>query len=131
MATKIVKSNSSIKEVATYYPDGTIQSVYFIKNEKKQGVMKKWDEQGRLIYEGCFNEGLQEGLHREFYANEQLYTEKNYKNSLLSGVSREWYCTGEIKSKERYVKGKLHGKQCYWTKEGKGTSVAVHQAAFM
>lgn len=135
MLSKVIKGNLimenlSVKEMSSCYPDGTIKSVSFMKNGKRHGLMRQWNDQGELIYEGYFYEGLQEGIHREFH-NGIVLTEKNYKNGLLSGRSKEWYFNGRIHSKERYVQGRLHGKQYYWTENGKRNGLAVHQVAFV
>ena len=119
------------KEVVQYHSDGTIKSVYFLKEGKRHGPIKQWNDRGVLIYDGCFYQGLAEGIHREFYADGMSYTEKSYKRGLLSGRSKEWSSNGNIQSKEWYVEGSLHGKQYYWTEKGKRISTAIHQVAFM
>jgi len=51
----------------------------------------------QLISEGEFVNDKKNGLHRKWYENGQLKSEGNYNNGNRNGLNRTWYGNGNIK----------------------------------
>ena len=59
------------------------------------------------------------GVLREWYADNTIYIEYNYKNGIKHGNQRRWYKNGQQDISYHYTNGKLHGEQRRWYKDGK------------
>jgi len=60
-----------------------------------------------------------DGVHKEWYENEQLKEEWNYKNNKEDGLCRGWWKNGNLKFKYFYVLGVENGEWKEWNINGK------------
>lgn len=90
-----------------YYENGNIQLIQYIKNRKKEGSWKKFNEQGKL------------------------YEEINYKDDERDGYSTK-YSFRSLKLLERlhYADGELEGKQEFFYLNGNPKAITYSYASY-
>lgn len=81
------------------------------------GVACEYDNEGKLISETPFVDGIQHGIEREWYPSGQLKTEKHLIAGGLHGVSKEWFETGRLKI-EAYYEYAILVKKKEWNENG-------------
>ena len=69
--------------------------VGLFKNGKREGVHKKWYENGQLEYEVHFKDGKVDGVGKEWYENGQIYSEFKVDGELYE--YKDWYENGQLK----------------------------------
>lgn len=81
-----------------YWPNGTIkESGVFLKN-KYQDSLKRYNEEGILIYEAIYNkEGFEQGKVSYYYDNGQPEFVYNSKNGTQSGKAYRYWPNGDVK----------------------------------
>jgi antitoxin component YwqK of YwqJK toxin-antitoxin module len=57
------------------------------------------------------DDGLKQGVWKEYFANKRLKTEERYKNDLLNGYVKEYNAQGKLKSATLYLNGKLQSDE--------------------
>ena len=62
-------------KVIKRFPDGRTMVEMFVKDGKKDGVEKLYDENGKLEQENIFTDGKREGLSKSYYGNGVLASE--------------------------------------------------------
>ena len=87
----------------------------------KHGPSKSFDQvQGKLVSEGSYYKGKQDGLWRYYYPGGEITNrELNYKEGKLNGVAKEFSRRGNIKSEINYKDNKKHGAMKVYSKRGK------------
>ena len=81
------------------------------------GTAYEYNDQGKLIAEISFVDGIEHGITREWYPSGQLKEETHLRWSGLHGVSRKWYENGHLKSEAHGEYGILV-KNKEWDKDG-------------
>jgi antitoxin component YwqK of YwqJK toxin-antitoxin module len=76
-----------------------------MRNKKRNGVCKCWNEEGVLIQQDEWKDDKLDGLATKWYPNGQKKTEVTFKNHEMNGVLTEWNKQGDMISKELYTMG--------------------------
>ena len=84
-------------------PDGTGKYIYDdgsyyigqIKNAKRHGKGKFYDDTGKIIYEGDYVNDLMEGNGKYFY-EDGIYYKGQFKNGLKDGKGEEYNKDGSL-----------------------------------
>lgn len=84
----------------------------------REGLHKEWFRNGNLKDEITFKNGKKNGEFRYWDDKGQLLKDGYYKNDSLDGFIREWYHNGNIKLEVHYISGKMHGLRTEWYKSG-------------
>ena len=87
-------------------------------NGIKNGIHKKWYENGQLEFELNLKNGKKDGLYKWWYENGQLEFELNLKNGELDGLGKSWYKNGQLSVEGNYKNGKRDGLSRGWDKNG-------------
>jgi antitoxin component YwqK of YwqJK toxin-antitoxin module len=105
-----------------YFPDGKIQQTIIFNGGKKEGLSKEYDKEGNIItlleYSNDFlvsrerinrldNNGLKQGIWKEFYPNGVIKSEKPYKDDLLHGYYKEYDNRGKLVITMLYEEGSI------------------------
>ena len=114
---------SILKDEESYkiFPKTSLNSSREILQSYKHGSFKSYDEaQGKLVSEGSYSKGTQNGLWKYFYpggviANREL----SYKEGKLDGSSKEFSRRGELKSEINYKSNKKNGNMKVFSNRGK------------
>jgi antitoxin component YwqK of YwqJK toxin-antitoxin module len=140
---KTVSGNKTI--IKTFYTDGKVKEFIKLKNNKKHGTQKKYNNYGVLQSQIEYSNGLLCGdyiiynaegnvlekksyrcnsnkswLHGKYmeYAGKVLISKGAYKDSLKDGKWYEYHSSGNIKSECTYKKGQPFGEQIYYNNNG-------------
>lgn len=105
-------------KVTTSYSNGKKESSGKVKNYKKQGLWKYWDESGKLEKSITYKDDKKNGLFTEFYEDGSKLQEGNYVNDLKDSEWKSWYKGNVYSSLNQYGNGKKNGVQKYWYSNG-------------
>jgi antitoxin component YwqK of YwqJK toxin-antitoxin module len=78
--------------------------VYRLNNLPFTGIAEERDEQGQLISELEFKDGMQHGITRE-WIDGVLRLEHSFRLGAKDGLQREWAADGSLESVEEYELG--------------------------
>ena len=103
------EKDSKLYHVKDYFENGQIQMDAYYRTFDKN------------IKEGSqcnYRSNMKEGLYKKWFDNGQPEYYATYKNGLANGLSAFWYRNGIKESEENWLQGQLHGKVRYWTEQG-------------
>jgi predicted esterase len=108
---RIIEFNISSKtyQVKDYFENGQIQMDAFYSSFDKN------------IKEGSqcnYRSNTKEGLYKKWFENGQPEYTGTYKQGVTNGLSESWYKNGIKESEENWLHGQLNGKVRYWTELG-------------
>jgi antitoxin component YwqK of YwqJK toxin-antitoxin module len=96
--------------------DGGIHE-FFLDGEKFTGIACEYDNNGAILSEISFKDGLESGITRTWYPQGLPESETSYLLGQKHGQSKEWYEDRKLKSNNRFWLGALLIKKQY-DKEG-------------
>lgn len=100
------------------YPNGNVEEKLGFFNGKREGIAKRWSENGVLRVVSNYNQNKLEGTYSTWWENGVVAEESTYLNGELQGVQKQWYDNGQL-AKQRNLKfGKEQGMQKAWLKNG-------------
>ena len=85
---------------------------------KKNGLSKKWHENGQIEEEGQYIDGKRDGLHKEWYENGNIKSERNWNSDIPIGTFTTYFINGKKETEAIHEDGKLHGKFKRWHENG-------------
>lgn len=89
------------------------------KDGKRDGVQKRWYDNGQLWIEMNYKDGKGNGLMRSWYENGQLLYKAYQKYGKLDGKEKWWYENGQLNAENNYKDGKIRGQAKVWHENGK------------
>ncbi|MDO6802073.1 toxin-antitoxin system YwqK family antitoxin [Wenyingzhuangia sp. 1_MG-2023] len=103
-----------------YMKDGkTLKYLVTYSEGLKNGISKRWYDNGNKNYETQYVNGRKQGLTKIWFRSGELQSEATYFKGVVHGIETIWYSTGE-KQKERILHyGQEKGMQKAWRKNGK------------
>lgn len=78
---------------------------YQWKGRPFSGIGFELGDDGRVISEIEFNNGMQNGTARSYYSTGGVRREAQYENNTLHGFVRDWNEDGVLQSEEEYERG--------------------------
>lgn len=99
-----------------YYKTGQLKENIEYYQGHPMNILALNDSLGNPLDYGAFKDGT--GLMKKYYQNGKVLYEANYLNGRLEGHYISFYKSGKIKSKGQYQNDKLVGKWVYYDKEG-------------
>jgi len=81
------------------------------------GVAYAENQDGRLLYEARYRDGLHWGLSQEWYLDGQLCSESSFVREWAHGPFRQWHGNGQLAEQEEYEWGVLLSRKA-WDEEG-------------
>ena len=130
MSVNFLKGKKEGKKL-TFLSEETIEE--YFKNDKKIGIEKHFDSTGKLIKEIPFENGLEEGIAKEYNEDGIIILLTEYKNGYIikrefinrvdgfgkkQGVWKTFYANGFMKTEGNYVNGRKHGFFKEYNEEG-------------
>ncbi len=82
----------------------------------KNGIFKKFDDEGRVTEEKSYKDGKLDGAHRTFYTNGKQEMERFYKEGKQDGKDLYYEFDGTLRREHNYKNGKQIGKQYSYIK---------------
>jgi len=94
-----------------FYPNGSLKSEGFIKDEKSDSLWKNYYESGSIKSKGNYKEGAKQGKWTYYYENGSLSGEGEYIDNLSHGKWVYYHPNGQISAEGAEREGKKEG---YW-----------------
>ncbi len=79
------------------------------KNDKKEGVWKRYDFKDNLIQMASYSDGLLHGPIVSFYENGSIYTTGYYINDTINGNMSLYFEDGKLNISSNFLNGKKEG----------------------
>lgn len=95
-----------------------VESCSYVKG-KRDGLLKKWFDNGLKSYESKYVEGKQHGVTKSWWLNGNLRSESTFVNGRVHGSQKQWYKSGTKFKFRNIVNGKEEGLQQSWRENGK------------
>lgn len=92
-----------------YYDNGNLWGEETYKDGKLNGSTREFYKSGGLRGEWLYVDDELNGLGRTYYKTGQLQSETNYKNDKEDGITREYHKNGKLSMEVRFKKGKADG----------------------
>ncbi|WP_432410840.1 toxin-antitoxin system YwqK family antitoxin [Rasiella sp. SM2506] len=102
-----------------YYPNDTLAERIGYHLGKREGIAKKWSENGVLRIESHYKNNRLHSDYKSWWENGVLAAQSNYVDGIKQGIEREWYASGQLAKKRQLVDGNERGLQQAWLENGK------------
>lgn len=104
------------------YPDGKLREIIFFKDDKQSGAQKRFFENGQLnieMYWACDSlSSWLDSVNRMYGDDGTLLLESFYKDGIPDSLFRIFYNNGILKQTERYRQGQKVGLWQYFREDG-------------
>ena len=94
-----------------YYNTSELAFTVTNKENKREGAMNWYDQDGKHLEVIHFQKGLRHGINKIFYANGNLRIEVNYINDNKEGQEKYYFSTGKLASEVTFKSGRKEGLQ--------------------
>lgn len=91
------------------FSNGQKKLEYMIKNGRKNGSYKQWDESGNLLESGSYVNGTKDGQWTLYRDNKKKH-EINYVNGIEDGRFISWNENGDVIEEGYFKNGEKEGK---------------------
>lgn len=115
-------------KIRVRHPNGQLAEKGRVRNYQKQGLWNYWDTTGVLIRQNHFVDGQLNGIEIDFFSNKQKKREGSYQNNLQQGNWKEWYAGGAKKAETIFHNGKLDGEQKEWFENGTLRQFSIYKS---
>lgn len=106
-------------KIEQWFPNGDKRHVVNYNNDGKlHGNEKVWGENGNLIREFNYKDGIFDGVQKRYFENGQISKLETYKNGLENGVSKQWIPDGTLILESNYKNGERDGIYREWNEKG-------------
>jgi antitoxin component YwqK of YwqJK toxin-antitoxin module len=93
--------------VSRFHEGNRLKEQISFKDGTQDGLFRRYDKEGVLVFEGELKNGLKTGVWTTWYDDFQKQEERIYVDDLASGKWTYWYIDGSLKREELYKNGKL------------------------
>ena len=100
------------------FPGGKKKLEVPIKEGKIHGTVREWAKNGKKVYEATYQNGVQTGQEKQWYATGKKKLEISYVQGLAEGICTEWHKNGQKKSEGQFVAGKEEEEHQWWYTTG-------------
>jgi len=77
----------------------------------KNGLVKRYDDQHRLVSETTYKDGIRHGITKYYYRSGALSDEINFVDDYKHGIAKKYHKNGNIYSMTPYIGGEKDGIQ--------------------
>jgi antitoxin component YwqK of YwqJK toxin-antitoxin module len=96
-----------------WHTNGVLQVSEQFVGGRSEGVVTKWDLDGRRSSEAITRAGLMEGRFQRWHTNGTLAEEMEMLHGQPHGMARSWYPSGSLKAEVQLEDGKVVSQR-YW-----------------
>jgi len=100
-----------------FYPNDTLAERIGYDQGKREGIARKWSENGVLRIESHYKNNRLDSVYKSWWENGVLSAQTNYANGIKQG-EKEWYPSGQLAKLRQLIDGKENGLQKAWLKNG-------------
>ncbi len=91
------------------FSNGDTSSMITLKDGIRNGITKKWWQNGHLKMNANFENGLYDGRVEEWYENGARFSSFHYKNGKEDGKQKGWEINGDIKFNYEVIGNRKYG----------------------
>ena len=102
-----------------FHPNDTLGEKLGFYEGKREGIAKKWSENGVLRVESFYKQNRLDCVYKTWWENGVLASQSHYTNGVKQGLENEWYPTGQLAKARQLVDGSENGLQKAWLPNGK------------
>jgi antitoxin component YwqK of YwqJK toxin-antitoxin module len=95
-------------EEKSYFPDGKTSSVALYMHDQLHGLSQRWNEEGVLIFEGEYKNGLRHGKFNKYFDNGKPHVLQSFVEDQLHGLKKTFDEKGSS-TQTKWEKGKKIG----------------------
>ncbi|OGF48263.1 MAG: hypothetical protein A2231_08215, partial [Candidatus Firestonebacteria bacterium RIFOXYA2_FULL_40_8] len=136
--SRAFKNSGVIRRTIEIYPDGKPREVGFYKADKQitkviydesgamtttgavpNGIVGEFYDEGVLLAEWSFKEGVLDGVSRTYYRSGQIWEERSWKEDKENGLYRVYFGNGKLRVEGICKDEKLDGRQRVYSEMGK------------
>ncbi len=116
-------NNKNTYKLTKYFENGTIEYEGNIKNNKKNGIFKKWSRQGKLVEKFDMQNDKRNGLTECWYENGVKKSETYFINDSKQGPYQAWnnnsklILKGEFNANDRNGEWKIYNDNGNWKRD--------------
>jgi antitoxin component YwqK of YwqJK toxin-antitoxin module len=114
------------KEITEYYGTGERSRTYRLVNGRKEGIMKDFYTDGRLMAERLFRNDRQTGRTCLYYPDGQIKEVQYYAGGKKEGGDTVFYQSGLPQYALHYTAGKKDGQFLKWSEDGRLIFEAIY-----
>ena len=107
----------------SWRPDGTAGAEVTNGN----GFKREWSEDGVLLLEQPYRDGLVHGEEKQFFASGKPEIVTTYSKDVAEGKYVEYYESGTVKLRGQYENGDRHGEWTWYGPDGKKIRAVTHR----
>ena len=89
-----------------YYANVNVKMEVKSKNGKPEGIGRFYDEDGNVLFEGTFKNGLMDGKMLNFYPNGDVHNEMYYIKGVPDGIYKTYNEDGSLAVEVKFENGK-------------------------
>lgn len=101
----------------SFDPTAGPNGLYMFNGKPFEGVRRKLDDEGRVLCEEEYRQGLRWGASKEWYNSGRLYSESSFFRDVLHGTKREWQEDGSMAEESEYEYG-VNIRKSAWDQSG-------------
>jgi antitoxin component YwqK of YwqJK toxin-antitoxin module len=101
-----------------YYASGKPQMEVMYKDNKMNGLLRRWYENGNLMEESWYKGGVQDSISHTYALDGTLASEGYYVDGKLSGPYKRWYDNGQVFQDGSYVNDNMDGSWMIFYPDG-------------
>lgn len=112
--------NDTLNDSSIYYhPNGRIASIQLYRDNKKEGIWRDYNKQGKLVSEISFKNNYFDGTSVKYsYRSVKMLTRLNFKEGRKDGLEEKFHADGSIQSKCYFKDGNPCIGLEEWNKKG-------------
>ncbi|MBJ7448877.1 MAG: hypothetical protein JHC93_00785 [Parachlamydiales bacterium] len=93
---------------------GTKRLSYWLCENGYDKEYKEWDQNGSIVHHYNYNQGVFDGVQKEYYPSQKLHTQAHYTKGLQNGLYEEWNLDGVLLVQCNFINGQKDGRQRVW-----------------
>ena len=115
---RVIGNKIILVKTEEYYSNGQKKIEINFKKKEKNGLLRGWDDLGKIEREEFYNDDLRNGLCVYWFSNGQKKEEAIFKNGKKNGLFSGWYRNGNKRCEINYKNDNKDGLSIYWYKNG-------------
>jgi antitoxin component YwqK of YwqJK toxin-antitoxin module len=113
-----LKNNKREGELRKYFPDGKIQLISNWKNGLKDGEAKQFFPNGNVQIVQYYREGILEGINTKFDSTGNKIEKFYFSSGVKNGPYESYYSDGQLEVEAFYLDGLEHGNAIHYFPSG-------------
>ncbi len=131
-STKDVRRGREEGEWREWYDNGQLERTANYEDGRLQGSFAEWHANGTMRFETVFEsrgrkDEMLNGRTRWWYENGQLLAEGFYENGLINGPWREWYPNGNLHVEAVFQGSRVSGSLKEYYEDGKQRAIGQYE----